>query len=192
QVPAPKPLKFVGNEFAIPIKGIQDEDFLVAREDVGVGQPGFRERSRRKVKLDANVATEEAADFREIRPVCFAEHDTDAPSGSSEGVEQEPKDFWSDRKRTHAEDLAVAREDYLSQLPTNRLGPFVDPQVRIRIPTLWRRCFLQFRDDLGGREQVVMPRLPRLFRDDARGPRPVSVRPLPRDVNPSLGLERLQ
>src|SRR6266566_5825849 len=150
-VPNPQTLEFLGDEFSIAVEGIQDEEFLIAREDVGVGQPGLRERSRRKVKLDANVATKEAANFREILPVRFAEHDTGAPSRSSERVEQEPKDFRSDGKRTHAEDLAVAREDHLSQLATNRLGPFVDPQVRIRVPTLRRRCFLQFRDDLGGR-----------------------------------------
>ena len=191
-VPDPKTLEFVRNELPVSVEGVQDEHLVVAREHVGVRESGLGERAGRKTELDPDIPAEQAAEFRQVRAVALAQHDSHEPSRAPQGVEEQPEDFRRHRKGADAQDLSVAREDDFPQFAPDRFRSFVDPEVLIRPAVLRRGRLLQAADDLGRREEVVMPRLARLFADDSGRAGPIPIRSLLGDVDPALRLQGLQ
>src|SRR5437016_1021462 len=188
----PESLEFVRRELAVSIERVQDEHFLVARKDIGVRESRRRKRPRREMKLHARGPPQEATQLRQVRPVRFVQDDPNETARTPQRVEQEVEDLRRDGERTHAEDLAAAREDYFPELASNRFRPFVDPHIRLGSASLRGGALLETPDDLRRGDQVVASRLLGLLRHDPGRAGSVSIRPLAGHFDPALRLERLE
>src|SRR2546428_8576 len=176
---------------AIKIAGMKADTMQAKflKAPVRVREPGGGQRPSREVELHAHVPSEEASEFREVRAVRLVQDDPHDSSGAAEGVEQEPQDLGGDGERTHAKDLSAAGKDHLAELATDRLRPLVDPEVRLALPCLRGDALLQPADHFGRGDEIVPSRLMGFFRDDSRRTCPISVRALPRHLDPAFRLQ---